>query len=120
MEDCPDAVAYSVLAEEFLLTPAGVAPARRLLQRPKRRAGYSQAAKAVVAYRELVRLRQNLSDEAARHKLEIQSALQVGFPEYREVFADEWAPLLEEIYATCRGRWRSLVPPGPDDRYTSI
>lgn len=50
------------------------------------------ASAAVVAYRELVRLRQNLSDEAARHKLEIQSALQVGFPEYREVFADPTRP----------------------------
>jgi transposase len=50
------------------------------------------ASATVVAYRELVRLRQNLSDEAARHKLEIQSALQVGFPEYREVFADPTRP----------------------------
>lgn len=50
------------------------------------------ASAVVVAYRELVRLRQNLSDEAARHKLQIQSALEVGFPEYREVFADPTRP----------------------------
>lgn len=35
---------------------------------------------------------------------------------YREVFGDEWASLLHEIYETCRGRWRSLIPPDLADR----
>jgi transposase len=42
----------------------------------------------VVAYRELGRLRQNLSDAAASTKLEIQSLLEVVFPEFRTLFAD--------------------------------
>lgn len=35
---------------------------------------------------------------------------------YREVFHDEWASLLEDIYVTCRGRWRCLIPDDPGDR----
>jgi transposase len=42
----------------------------------------------VVAYRELGRLRQSLSDAGASTKLEIQSLLEVVFPEFRTLFAD--------------------------------
>lgn len=42
----------------------------------------------VVAYRELGRLRENLNDAAASLKLEIQSLLEVVFPEFRTLFAD--------------------------------
>lgn len=35
---------------------------------------------------------------------------------YREIFKDEWGSLLEELYLTCRGRWKSLIPDDPGDR----
>lgn len=38
------------------------------------------------------------------------------FPLYHNVFNDEWSSLLEEVYLTCRGRWRSLIPDDPGDR----
>lgn len=43
-------------------------------------------------YRELVRLRTNLKDEAARYKMEIGDLLVVLFPEFTQVFADPCAP----------------------------
>jgi hypothetical protein len=35
---------------------------------------------------------------------------------YREVFAREWASLLEEIYIRCRAEWRYMIPAEPEDR----
>lgn len=42
----------------------------------------------ITAYRELVRLQQKLTDEAASYKLQLQSLLEVVFPEFRQMFAD--------------------------------
>lgn len=42
----------------------------------------------IAAYRELVRLHTQLSDEVARYKNEIHALLQVLFPEFSQVFAD--------------------------------
>jgi len=35
---------------------------------------------------------------------------------YRERIGGEWAPLLEEIYASCRGRWQYRLPEGQEAR----
>jgi hypothetical protein len=35
---------------------------------------------------------------------------------YRKYIGDEWAPLLEDIYASCRGAWRYRIPDAPDER----
>jgi transposase len=54
----------------------------------------------VVAYRELGRLRQTLSDAAASTKLEIQSLVEVVFPEFRTLFADPtWATAVAVLKA---------------------
>ena len=42
----------------------------------------------IAAYREVVRLHTQLSDEVARYKKEIHALLQVLFPEFSLVFAD--------------------------------
>jgi transposase len=46
----------------------------------------------ITAYRELVRLPQKLTDEAASYKLQLQSLLEVVFPEFRPMFADPTRP----------------------------
>jgi len=46
----------------------------------------------VAAYRELVRLHSQLSDEAARYQNEIHALLVVQFPEFSQVFADPCRP----------------------------
>jgi len=35
---------------------------------------------------------------------------------YREYIGGEWAPLLEELYASCRGRWQYRIPEEPAER----
>jgi transposase len=42
----------------------------------------------IQTYRELVRVHTNLSDEAARYKLEIRDLVRALFPEFTQVFAD--------------------------------
>lgn len=46
----------------------------------------------IASYREFMRLRSQLSDEAARYKNEIQALLPVLFPEFTQVFADPCRP----------------------------
>jgi transposase len=46
----------------------------------------------IAAYRELVRLHANLTDEAARYKNEIRDLVVVLFPEYTQVFKDPTGP----------------------------
>jgi transposase len=42
----------------------------------------------IQTYRELVRMHTNLSDEAARYKLEIRDLVRALFPEFTQIFAD--------------------------------
>ncbi len=63
----------------------------RVLLSGEARPAYVAAAETT-AYRELVRLRQKLTDEAASYKLQIQSLLEVVFPEYRQMLADPTRP----------------------------
>lgn len=46
----------------------------------------------IQTYRELVRVHTNLSDEAARYKLEIRDLVRALFPEFTQVFADPTGP----------------------------
>ncbi len=55
------------------------------------RAGYVPS-EQVTAYRELVRLHMQLSDEAAAYQNEIQALVVVLFPEFTQVFADPCLP----------------------------
>jgi transposase len=55
------------------------------------RAGYVPSER-VTAYRELVRLHMQLSDEAAAYQNEIQALVVVLFPEFTQVFADPCLP----------------------------
>jgi transposase len=59
----------------------------RVLLSDELRPAYVPSAE-IVAYRELARLHTNLSEEAARYQLEIQSLVGVLFPEFTQVFAD--------------------------------
>jgi len=55
------------------------------------RAGYVPS-EQVTAYRALVRLHMQLSDEAAAYQNEIQALVVVLFPEFTQVFADPCLP----------------------------
>jgi transposase len=63
----------------------------RLLLSGEARPGYVPT-ELVAAYRELVRLHMQLSDEAARYQNEIHALLVVQFPEFMQVFVDPCRP----------------------------
>lgn len=63
----------------------------RVLLSGEARFGYVPS-EEVITYRELVRLRQQLSEEAVRYKNEIHALLVVLFPEFSQVFADPSKP----------------------------
>ncbi len=63
----------------------------RLLLSGEARQGYVPT-ELVAAYRELVRLHTQLSDEAARYQNEIHALVVVQFPEFTQVFVDPCRP----------------------------
>ena len=73
------------------------------------RAGYVPSER-ITAYRELVRLHMQLSDEAAAYQNEIHALVVVLFPEFTQVFADPClptAPLGAQSFSECSGYRRS-------------
>jgi transposase len=57
----------------------------------------------IQTYRELVRLHTNLSDEAARYKLQIRDLVRAVFPEFTQVFADPTGPTAVGLLTTYPG-----------------
>lgn len=57
----------------------------------------------IQAYRELVRVHTNLSDEAARYKQEIRDLVRALFPEFTQVFADPTGPTALGLLAAYPG-----------------
>lgn len=53
----------------------------------------------IASYRELVRLHTELSDTAARYKLQLQHFVQLLFPEFTEVFADPSGATARQLLA---------------------
>jgi transposase len=73
----------------------------------------------IQTYRELVRLHTNLSDEAARYKLQIRDLVRAVFPEFTQVFADPTGPTALGVLTAYPGAV-ALVAAGVDAVATKL